>query len=323
MFTATAIAMLALAGASNACAQWNEGPEGRAVSFMSDELSPGSVRTASAEQPLAESRGRPSTPPSEAGKSHEGAATKAETPGSWEHVLGGRSGSWAGILGLSLLSLAPALLLMTTCYVRIAVVLGLLRQSLGMSQLPPTQVLTALSLVLTALIMTPVWRDVYEAGVEPYRQSQMQSGTQSGAQVGNGGEMALEEAFERGVQPLRRFMSLQIDRAGNTEDVWLFYGYLPESRTKSTPQTYDEVPLQALLPAFLLSELKVAFLIGFQICLPFLVIDLVVSSVTTSMGMMMVPTQSIALPLKLLLFVLLDGWRLVVGMLFDSFAPYS
>lgn len=114
-------------------------------------------------------------------------------------------------------------------------------------------------------------------------------------------------------------MSRQIDRADNSEDVWLFYRHLPESRTMPTPSTYDEVPLSALLPAFLLSELKIAFLIGFQICLPFLVVDLVVASLTTAMGMMMVPTQAISLPVKLLLFVLLDGWRLVIGMLLESF----
>jgi flagellar biosynthetic protein FliP len=229
-------------------------------------------------------------------------------------LIPGGNGNWSHMLALSALSLAPAILLMTTCFVRIAVVLGLLRQALGMSQLPPTQVLTALSLFMTALVMTPVWTDIYRDAIVPYQEARTS---------GSAATIPWEETWSKGVAPLRKFMSRQIDRAGNDEDVWLFYGYLPESRVRPTPTTYDEIPLQALLPAFLLSELKVAFLIGFQICLPFLIVDLVVASVTTSMGMMMVPPGVVSLPLKLLLFVLLDGWRLVVGMLLDSFAPYS
>ena len=286
----------------------SEGYEGRAVTFLTNDEPP----RAAADSTANVENAKPAGGPRELANTGDEKPVEKSAPATNKNPFGEalpNGTSWWGVVGLSALSLAPALLLMTTCYVRIAVVLGLLRQSLGMSQLPPTQVLTALSLFLTALIMTPVWKDVYEQGIEPYRQSEA--------------EVPWDVAFDRGVQPLRRFMSLQIDRAGNSEDVWLFYGYLPESRTRSTPQTYDEVPLQALLPAFLLSELKVAFLIGFQICLPFLVVDLVVSSITTSMGMMMLPTQAIALPMKLLLFVLLDGWRLVVSLLFDSFAPYS
>ena len=129
-----------------------------------------------------------------------------------------------------------------------------------------------------------------------------------------------ETAWNNGVVPLKRFMSRQIDAAGNSDDVWLFYEYLPANeRTTKPPETYEDVPLVALLPAFMLSELKVAFLIGFQIYLPFLILDLVVSSVTISMGMMMLPPVMISLPLKLLLFVLVDGWTLIVGMLLESF----
>ena len=124
-----------------------------------------------------------------------------------------------------------------------------------------------------------------------------------------------------GIQPVRRFMSAQIERTGNSNDVWLFCKYLPEGT--SVPSSYDEVPLPALLPAFMLSELKTAFLIGFQIYLPFLVLDLVVASVTISMGMLMLPPMLISLPLKLLLFVLVDGWHLVVGMLMESFQTYT
>jgi len=208
------------------------------------------------------------------------------------------------MLLLTVLSLAPAILLMTTCFVRIVVVLGFLRQAIGTQQLPPSQVITALSLFLTLLIMTPVWRQVYQEAIVPYTEQQI----------------TLEEAWEAGIQPVRRFMALQIERTNNNEDVWLFLSYLPE---QSEPETYDDVPLQALVPAFMLSELKTAFLIGFQIYLPFLILDMVVASVMVSMGMLMLPPVLISLPFKVLLFVLVDGWHLVVGMLLESFQPFT
>ena len=215
------------------------------------------------------------------------------------------SGSLQIMLLLTVLSLAPALLLMTTSFVRIVVVLGLLRQALGTQQLPPSQVMTALALFMTLLVMTPTWNEVYQQSVRPYTEGRITNP---------------EDAFNRGVLPIKRFMSRQIEMAGNSDDVWMFYDYLPEAQRRSTPpQSYDEVPLPALLPAFMLSELKVAFLIGFQIYLPFLILDMVVSSVTISMGMMMLPPVIVSLPLKLLLFVLVDGWTLVVGMLMSSF----
>lgn len=209
------------------------------------------------------------------------------------------------MLLLTVLSLAPAVLLMTTSFVRIIVVLGLLRQALGTQQLPPSQVITALAMFMTLVVMTPTWNEVYSRSIGPYSR----------------GEIAdPEEAWNAGVVPLKEFMARQIDLAGNSDDVWMFYDYLPASqRAASPPETYDQVPLQALLPAFMLSELKVAFLIGFQIYLPFLILDLVVSSITISMGMMMLPPVMISLPLKLLLFVLVDGWTLVVQMLLESF----
>ena len=210
------------------------------------------------------------------------------------------------LLLLTVLSLAPAVLLMTTSFVRIIVVLGLLKQALGTQQLPPSQVLTALAMFMTLLIMTPTWTEVYNQSIGPYSRGEIASP---------------EAAWNAGVMPLKRFMSRQIELADNSDDVWLFYDYLPESRNATPPETYDEVPLAALLPAFMLSELKVSFLIGFQIYLPFLILDMVVSSVTISMGMMMLPPVMISLPLKLLLFVLVDGWNLVVGMLMQSFGP--
>lgn len=207
------------------------------------------------------------------------------------------------MLMLTVLSLAPAILLMTTCFVRIVIVLGLLRQAIGLQQSPPSQVITSIALFMTLLIMWPTWLDVYHDSIEPYAQS--------------GSDMTLEEAWDAGAKPIRRFMSRQIEIAGNSDDIWLFYNYLP--RNTPEPKTYEDVPLQVLLPAFMLSELKTSFLIGFQIFLPFLILDIVVASVTISMGMMMLPPVMISLPFKLLLFVLVDGWRLVVGMLLASF----
>lgn len=213
------------------------------------------------------------------------------------------------LLSLAVLSLAPAILLMTTSFVRIVVVLGLLRQALGTQQMPPNQVMTALALFMTILIMTPVWTDVYNDAVKPYTEAK--------------GKIGFEEAWKAGTTPVKEFMSRQISIAENEDDVWLFFRYLPEEERSQTPRTYNDIPLRVLLPAFMLSELKVAFLIGFRVFLPFLIIDLVVSTVTTSMGMLMMPPMMISLPLKLMLFVLVDGWNLVVGMLLDSFAPYT
>lgn len=222
----------------------------------------------------------------------------------------GVSSSIQVMLLLTVLTLAPSILLMTTCFVRIIVVLGLLRQAIGAQQLPPSQVITSLSIFMTVLVMAPVWQDVKDQALLPYIN---QDGT----------PISLEEALDRGVQPLKRFMSRQISLAENADDIWLFFRHLPPEEQQKIPQTWNEVPLKVLLPAFMISELKVAFLIGFQIYLPFLVIDLVISSLTISMGMMMLPPVIISLPFKLILFVLVDGWHLVVGMLMESFAPYS
>jgi flagellar biosynthetic protein FliP len=209
------------------------------------------------------------------------------------------------MLLLTVLSLAPAILLMTTSFIRIVVVLGLLRQALGTQQLPPSQVITSLAIFMTLLVMTPVWKNVYDHAIEPYTAPHS--------------TMTLEEAWAEGSLPIKRFMSQQIDSAGNTDDVYLFYRYMPQDTP--SPKTFDDIPLQVLLPAYMLSELKVAFLIGFQIYLPFLILDIVIASVTISMGMLMLPPVMISLPFKLMLFVLVDGWRLVVGMLLESFGP--
>jgi len=197
---------------------------------------------------------------------------------------------------------------MTTCYVRVIVVLTLLKQAFGAQQLPPTQVLTALSLFVTLLIMTPVWQEVKNEAIDPYTQTE------------NG--ISWEEAWTRGIAPVKTFMAKQIEAAGNAESIAVFYKYVPEY-SEAAPTSAQEVPINVLLPAFMVSELKVAFLLGFQIFLPFLVLDLVVSSVTVSTGMLMLPPTMVSFPLKLILFVLVDGWNLVVGMLLQSFLPIT
>jgi flagellar biosynthesis protein FliP len=193
-------------------------------------------------------------------------------------------------------------------------VLGLLRQAIGTQQLPPSQVITSIALFMTLLLMTPVWTAVYDEAIKPYSNKQI----------------SLEEAWKRGTEPVRKFMADQITRTDNDDDVYLFLRYMPEEIDPQTGELPDyvyygankdekNVPLQALLPAYMLSELKTAFLIGFQVYLPFVILDIVVACVTISMGMLMLPPVLISLPFKLLLFVLVDGWRLVVEMLLDSF----
>lgn len=224
------------------------------------------------------------------------------------------------MLMLTVLSMAPAVLLMTTSFIRIVVVLGLLRQALGTQQLPPSQVLTSLALFISLLVMTPVWKQVYQQGIQPYTER----------------EIGLEAAWDAGVEPVRRFMGDQIRRTENDDDVYLFLSYLPETTSGRDPESDEpeyvyygagegqqNVPLSALVPAFMLSELKTAFLIGFQIYLPFVILDIIVSSVTISMGMLMLPPVLISLPFKLILFVLVDGWHLVVEMLLESFHVFT
>ena len=209
---------------------------------------------------------------------------------------------------LGALSLAPALVLMTTCYVRVVVVLTLLRQAFGGQQLPPTQVLTALSLFITLLVMMPVWNEVKQEAIDPYAESE---------------SISWDEAWSRGLVPVKKFMVKQIEISDNKDSIALFYKYLPGREEMTRPSSLEDVPVNVLLPAFLVSELKIAFLLGFQIYLPFLVLDLVVSTVTVSMGMLMLPPTMVSFPLKLILFVMVDGWNLVVGMLLQSFAPFT
>ena len=211
------------------------------------------------------------------------------------------------MLVLTVIRLAPAILIMTTCFMRFVIVFSLLRQALGTQQLPPNQVLMSLSLFLTFLVMSPVWKEAYEQGIRPY--SNPKAGE---APVG------LEEAFHKTARPLRRFMIEQIQRTDNLEALVTFCEFQHPNEKVALPEDLEEVDTVVLLPAFMLSELKTAFVIGFQIYLPFLVIDMVIATVLISMGMMMLPPVLISLPFKLLLFVLIDGWALTVGMLLES-----
>lgn len=199
------------------------------------------------------------------------------------------------ILLLSVLSIAPSLLIMMTSFTRIVIVMSLTRNALGIPQLPPQQVIVGLSIFLSLFVMGPTLAEMNEVALQPLMNN----------------EIDFTEAAEAASQPIREFM-LQYTREGELE---LF---LDASQTE-TPVTRDEVPLVALIPAFVLSELKSAFILGFIIFVPFMVLDLVVSAVLTSLGMMMLPPTFVSLPLKLLLFILLDGWTLVVGTLLSSY----
>jgi flagellar biosynthesis protein FliP len=229
---------------------------------------------------------------------------------------GGVSSTMGVMALMTILSLVPSILVMTTCFIRFIIVTSLIRQALGTQQLPPNNVLMALSLFLTCLVMSPVWRQSYEEGIKPYTQADSSRPAPS-----------LSKAFDDTVRPVRQFMFEQIETAHNQDALFLFLDYQDrfsgkqDGRSRSANPRYRDVSLPTLASAYILSELKVAFVIGFQIFLPFLVIDLVVSTVLTSMGMMMLPPTLVSFPFKLLLFVLIDGWTLTVGMLLESIHP--
>jgi flagellar biosynthetic protein FliP len=200
---------------------------------------------------------------------------------------------------LTVLSLAPAILLMMTSFTRIVIVLSLLRQALGTQQLPPNQILVGLAMFMTFLVMGPTWQRVNKEALKPYMD-------------GNIDQMSALKSAE---PPLRDFMINNIRNCGNEDDVFLFTDFKGEK-----PRTWEDVSTLTIVPAFMLSELKTAFLQGFKIYLPFLIIDMVISAVLISMGMMMLPPVLISLPFKLLLFVLVGGWHLITDNLMVSFA---
>ncbi len=197
---------------------------------------------------------------------------------------------------LTILSLAPAILIMVTSFTRIAIVLSLLRQALGTHQMPPNQIILGLALFLTFFIMTPVWQQVNSQAIQPFL----------------GKKISQQEAFKKAADPIRRFMYHQT----REKDLALF---VKISKLKK-PRSIEDVPTSVLIPSFIISELKTAFEIGFLLYVPFLILDMVVASVLLSMGMMMLPPVMISLPFKLMLFVLADGWYLIVGSLVKSFS---
>lgn len=198
------------------------------------------------------------------------------------------------IIMLTILFLAPSLLLMTTTFTRFVIVFGFLRQAMGTQQIPPTQLMVSLALLLTIFVMEPVGVKAYDQGIKPYVEE----------------KISYEEAFEKTTEPFKNFMI----RNTREKDLALFF----RIRNMQNPKTIKDVPLSVVIPAFMISELKTAFEIGFLLFLPFLVIDMVVASILMSMGMMMLPPVMISLPFKILVFVLVDGWNLLIGNLIAS-----
>ena len=199
------------------------------------------------------------------------------------------------ILLVTVMSLAPSILIMVTSFVRIVIVLSLLRTAMGVQQSPPNSVIISLALFLTAFVMMPVFEKAYEAGVKPLMNQ----------------EIEMAEAFDGAVAPFRVFMLSQV----REKDLELFINLA----RADMPETVEDTPLHVLVPAFMISELRRAFEIGFLVFLPFIIIDMVVASILMSMGMMMLPPIMISLPFKLIFFVLVDGWHLITGSLVQSF----
>jgi flagellar biosynthetic protein FliP len=244
------------------------------------------------------------------------AAVVASTPlGAQEDILRTLAGQEPSQLStplrllalITVLSLVPSIVLMTTCFPRIVIVLSFLRRAIGTQDMPPSQIMVGLALFLTAAIMAPTWNRVYEDALEPYME----------------GRLSDAEAYRRTVEPLKTFMLARTLRA----DLRLFVelaGITAEPAVgdadgTAASQRLADLPLNVVIPAFLISELRVAFQMGFVIYLPFLIIDLVVATALISMGMMVLPPFMISLPLKVLVFVLVDGWRLTVESLVKSF----
>lgn len=199
------------------------------------------------------------------------------------------------VLLLTILAIAPSILIMVTSFIRISVVLSFLRQAIGSQQMPPNQLLMGLAMIMTFFVMAPVINKSYQEGIKPYMEKQISG----------------EEAFNKSVQPFRKFMLSQT----REQDLALFVNIAGLEK----PETAEDIPLHVLIPGFVISELRTAFQIAFVIFIPFLVIDMVVASVLLSMGMMMLPPIIVSLPFKILLFVLVDGWYLLVKSLIESF----
>jgi flagellar biosynthetic protein FliP len=196
---------------------------------------------------------------------------------------------------LTVLSLAPAILILATSFTRIVIVLSMVRSAIGTPTIPPNQVVIGLSLLLTFFVMNPVYQEVNAQAIQPYLE----------------GEIQQEEAVDQAVGPVRNFMFSQV----REKDLELFVSLNGQDR----PETLDDIPTVVLLPAFVISELRAAFIMGFAIYVPFLVIDMIISSILLAMGMMMLPPSLVSLPFKILLFVMVDGWYLITRSLSTSF----
>ena len=225
-----------------------------------------------------------------------GAAEDPSTVNVQVPAPGGDPGTTIGLLGLfTLITLGPSVLIMMTGFTRILIVLGFLRQAMGTPSLPPNQILVGISIFLTIFVMGPTFSTINETALQPYLNEQIEA----------------QQAIDNAAKPLREFM---LKQTGSSE-LELFVNLSREE----APKTADDVPLTTLIPAFMVSEIKTAFMIGFLIYVPFLIIDMVVASTLMSMGMMMLPPQMISLPFKLLLFVLVDGWALLAQNLVAGF----
>jgi flagellar biosynthetic protein FliP len=200
------------------------------------------------------------------------------------------------LLMMTVLSLAPSIVIMTTSYLRIIIVFHFLKTALGTQQMPPSQLLAGVALFITFFIMAPTWNKVNDEALKPLMDN----------------KISVQDAYNKGIEPIRKFMFKQV----REEDLELFIGLSNQVR----PKTRDDIPTLILVPAFSLSEMRAGFIMGFFLFIPFIMVDLIISSILMSMGMMMLPPMMISLPFKILLFILVDGWNLIVGSLVRSFS---
>ena len=221
---------------------------------------------------------------------------------------GGLSGALNILILLTILTLIPAIMLMCTSFVRFVIVLGLLKQALGTQSLPPPQVITGLAFFMTIMVMAPTFDRINAEALQPYQRGEITN------------QM---EMWNLAKQPIRDFMFAQIDAAQNHSSIFMMLNYRGVDTSEPENLTRADVDMLTLVPAYMLSELKIAFLMGFRVYLPFLVIDMVIASILISMSMMMLPPVLISLPFKVLLFVLVDGWTLVVGSLMESVVAHA
>jgi len=200
------------------------------------------------------------------------------------------------LLMMTVLSLAPSIVIMTTSFLRIIIVFNFLKTALGTPQMPPSQLLAGVALFITFFIMAPTWNKVNDEAIKPLMDN----------------KISVQDAYDKGIEPIRQFMLKQT----REEDLELFIGLSNQVR----PKTRNDVPTLVLVPAFSLSEMRAGFIMGFFLFIPFIMVDLIISSILMSMGMMMLPPMMISLPFKILLFILVDGWNLIVGSLVRSFS---